>query len=311
MSSSIQLASLGDGDIATAKIHALSTQERLNKAIKKARTKANLHTSLQFEFTSLFNLTRDREDRRGEVAGKLSEFIAGLLAKGTVLGLSTAWNYAFTMKMMAATTSVVGRTGIMWGQYGMLIVAFNARKEAELAYRGLIGVGLGIADIVSKKIRGVAPGETDDRDTGLDCERDRTPIRSTGSTQELGAEYRRQNRKEKKVDNRMGLIDGTEDDQANIDHDSSHGDEAALTSIVEDGSSDNIHRGKSLVQGQVENLVAPPRQSHGIQANSGADSRRNIIQIDNGQARASSQNKALNLDNDQLDVSRSDSSSSD
>ena len=307
----IQLASLGDGDIATAKIHALSTQERLNKAIEKARTKANLHTSIQFEFTSLFNLTRDREDRRGEVAGKLSEFIAGLLAKGTVLGLSTAWNYAFTMKMIAATTSVVGRTGIMWGQYGMLIVAFNARKEAELAYRGLIGVGLGIADIVSKKIRGVAPGETDDRDTGLDLERDSTPIRSTGSTQELGAEYRRQNRKEKKVDNRMGLIDGTEDDQANIDHDSSHGDEAALTSIVEDGSSDNIRRDKSLVQGQAKNLVAPPRQSHGIQANSGADSRRNIIQIDNGQARASSQNKTPNLDNDRLDISSSDSSSSD
>ena len=308
---SIQLASLGDGDIATTKIHALSTQERLNKAIEKARTKANVHTSLQFEFTSLFNLTRDREDRRGEVAGKLSEFIAGLLAKGTVLGLSTAWNYAFTMKMMAATTSVVGRTGIMWGQYGMLIVAFNARKEAELAYRGLIGVGLGIADIVSKKICGVAPGETDDRDTGLDLERDSTPIRSTGSTQELGAEYRRQNRKEKKIDNRMGLIDSTEDDQANIDHDSSHGDEAALTSIVEDGSSDNIHRDKSMVQGQAKNLVAPSRQSHGIQANSGADSRRNIIQIDSEQARASSQNKTPNLDNDRLDISSSDSSSSD
>ena len=109
----------------------------------------------------------------------------------------------------------------------------------------------------------------------------------------------------------MGLIDSTEDDQANIDHDSSHGDEAALTSIVEDGSSDNIHRDKSMVQGQAKNLVAPSRQSHGIQANSGADSRRNIIQIDSEQARASSQNKTPNLDNDRLDISSSDSSSSD
>nr|WP_217345953.1 hypothetical protein [Noviherbaspirillum sp. L7-7A]MBV0880310.1 hypothetical protein [Noviherbaspirillum sp. L7-7A] len=205
-------ASRNSENTADTKLNKYETEEKLNKAIEKARRKATALTSLQFEFTAMFNLKLDTGDRRGEVAGKLSEFIAGLLAKGTVLGLSTAWNYAFTMKMMATATSVAGRTGIMLGQYSMLIVAFNLRKEAELGYRGLIGVGLGIADIVSKKIRGFVPGETDNRNAGLHLERENASIRSVGSTQDLVAEYRRQNRKEKKVANRLRSIDGTEDD---------------------------------------------------------------------------------------------------
>jgi hypothetical protein len=308
-----QSASRGAEDTANKKIYAYDTEEKINKAIEQARKKASALTSLQFEFTAMFNLKRDMGDRRGEVAGKLSEFIAGLLAKGSVLGLSTAWNYAFTMKMMATTNSVVGRTGIMWGQYGMLIVAFNARKEAELAYRGVIGMGLGIADIVSKKIRGFAPGETDNRNADLDLERGNAPIRSVGSTQELGADYRRQNRRNNKVANRLGSIDGTEDDQADMDHDSGHSDEETLTTVVDDGSSDAVTRGKSVAQGQAKKLANPSRASHRVQANTGADSERNSIKTGDGQTRMASPNKKTTSDpgGNRLDISSSNSESSD
>jgi hypothetical protein len=308
-----QSASRGADEIVNAKIHAYDTEEKINKAIEHARRKANALTSLQFEFTALFNLRREMGDRRGEVAGKLSEFIAGSLAKGSVLGLSTAWNYAFTMKMMATTNSVAGRTGIMWGQYGMLIVAFNARKEAELAYRGLIGVGLGIADIVSKKICGFTPGETDNGDADLGTERGNASIRSVGSTQVLGSEYRRQNRKDKKVANRLDSMDGTEHDPADIDHDSHHSDEQTLTAVVEDSSSDDVHRSKSVSQGQAKKLVSPSSQSHGVKGKTGADSERNIIKTGNAQTRKASQNKTTKSGSggNRLDISCSDSESSD
>lgn len=301
----------GHEDKADTKFHAYLAQDKFNKSIEKARKKANVLTSLPLEFITMFNLKRSMGDRRGEVAGKLSEFIAGLLAKGSVLGLSTAWNYAFTMKMMATTTSVSGKTGIMWAQYGMLIVAFNARKEAELGFRGLIGVGLGIADIVSKRIRGFAPGETDLSNADPDFERDRAPLKSVGSTLELGAEYRRLNHDNKRASSQPHTTYGAEDDQADMDHDSSHSNERIFTTAVKDDSSESVQHGKSVTQAPSKRLLNLPSPSRGIHANTGANSEVNVTKTGNGETRRASQVRKITseLGGNRLDISSSEESS--
>jgi hypothetical protein len=125
-------------------------KDALDKLINQAEQKSQFLSSLWFEIKAMFRVQRSIGDQRGEVAGKLAEFLAGLLAKGSVLGISTGWNYGFTTPMLQATASASGKIGIMWGQYGMLIVAFNARKEFELAYRGVLGLGLGTKDVLLK-----------------------------------------------------------------------------------------------------------------------------------------------------------------
>ncbi|WP_194715385.1 hypothetical protein [Noviherbaspirillum soli] len=303
----------GVKDTATSKINAYHLEEKLKKSIEKANQKENCLGSLKFEFTALFGLKREQGDRRGEVAGKLSEFIAGLLAKGTVLGLSTGWNYGVTMKMLAATADIGGKIGFIWCQNIILILAFNFRKEAELGYRGLLGVGLGTADIASKLIYGVAPGEDEDNDNDRDLERGDASIRSVGSTQELGAEYRQRNRKDKKLAKRLHSIDGTDDDQADMVHRSGRSDRETPDTVTEDGSAYGIHRGKSVAKDRaknLENLFALPHSNH---PNAAADRERNVIQIDGGQTRRASRRKRNESDSggDRLDISSSDSESSD
>lgn len=306
-------ANRGVKNTATSKFYAYHLEERLKKAIEKANQKENCLGSLKFEFTALFGLKRERGDRRGEVAGKLSEFIAGLLAKGTVLGLSTGWNYAVTMRMLAATANIGGKIGIMWCQNIILIFAFNWRKEAELAYRGLLGVGLGTVDIASKFIYGVAPGEDEDNDNDPDLERGDASIRSVGSTQELGAEYRQRNRKDKKVATQLHSIDGTEDDQADMVYPSSHSDRETPSGVAKDGSTHGIHRGKIVTQGRAKKLENLSALSHSNQSNADADRERNVIQTDSGRTRRASRNEKTEPDSGggRLDISSSDSESSD
>lgn len=304
-------ADRGAKDKATLKIQACHIEEKLNKAIEKANEKANCLGSLKFEFTALFGLKREQGDRRGEVAGKLSEFIAGLLAKGTVLGLSTGWNYGVTIKMLEATANVGGKIGIMWGQYTMLIFAFNWRKEAELAYRGLLGVGLGTVDIASKLISGVAPGEDEDNDR--DLERGEAYIRSVGSTQELGAEYRQRNRKDKKVAKQLHSIDGIDDDQDDMVHQSDRSDRETPSAIAEDGATHGIHRGKFVPKDRTKKLENLSTLPHSNQLNTRADRERNVIQIDGGQTRRASRIEKTESDSGgaRLNISSSDSESSD
>jgi hypothetical protein len=156
-------------------------EEFFKEAHTTAHRKSRLHSSLLYEFTAMFGRERRSMDRRGEVAGKLSEFVAGLFAKGSVLSLSTLWNYQITMKYMATTTSVFGKAMLMWGQSTALIVAFNLRKEFELAYRGMLGLGLGAVDVAQYAFGGQTATAVDDQDQQMRLGR----LRSIDSTQDL------------------------------------------------------------------------------------------------------------------------------
>jgi hypothetical protein len=180
----------------------------LNDAIHKAEQKSRFMTSVWFEMKAMFNLKRDIADPRGEVAGKLSEFLAGFLAKASVLGISTGWNYGFTIPMLEATASAGGKVGIMWGQYGMLIVAFNARKEFELAYRGVLGLGLGTWDVCSQKfacLQTLAPENAENKGY-------KPKLPSTNSTTELMANYKQRTKRPKKASKHRGAMDGGDED---------------------------------------------------------------------------------------------------
>ena len=187
----------------------------LNDAIHKAEQKSRFMTSVWFEMKAMFNLKRGIADPRGEVAGKLSEFLAGFLAKASVLGISTGWNYGFTIPMLEATASAGGKVGIMWGQYGMLIAAFNARKEFELAYRGVLGLGLGTWDVCSEKfacLQTSAPEKAESQGY-------KPKLPSTNSTTELMANYKQRTKLPKKASKHRGAMDGGDEDAIGDDKD--------------------------------------------------------------------------------------------
>lgn len=204
----------------------------IDEQIRQAGARASFFSMLRFEMAALWNPMRTPGETRGEVAGKRSEFIAGLFSKATVLGISTGFNYGFTMKMLEATVDLGVKRGIMWGQYGMLIVAFNSRKEFELAYRGIIGLGLGIYDVISsycsccQSCNCCCTSDFSTVETQLEHGERPSHLRSINSTQELGESYRREKSnngsdrdqipKEESVPNESDLNPPTDNDIDNI-----------------------------------------------------------------------------------------------
>ena len=279
------LIKVGSADLATQqtvekKLNWRKQYKQADAILEKARQKANGASSIWFELTAMFGLKRNTGDRRGEVAGKLSEFIAGLLAKGSVLGLSTGWNYAFTMKMMAATTSVARKAQVMWGQYAVLIVAFNFRKEFELVYRGVLGLGLGMADVLLERCGGGAPTNTDEENVDREFQQNTGTLNSIGSTQDLLADYLQQNRKNKRGTERLGSMDGTDNDGAKADHSDSYAnnDVEVISTIFEENSPDGERSSHSALPGRERNRTSPSTSLHGIQPNASADRNRDAIE---------------------------------
>jgi hypothetical protein len=134
-----------------------------------------------------------------------------------------------------------------------------------------------------------------------------------GSTQELGAEYRQRNRKDKKVAKQLHSIDGTDDDQDDMVHQSDRSDRETPGAVAEDGATHGIHRGKFVPKDRTKKVENLSTLSHSNQLNTGADRERNVIQIDGGQTRRASRIEKTEFDSDggRLDISSSDSESSD
>ena len=127
-----------------------SSRNQLLEKLAIAKIRAHGLYSIGFEIATLFRLKRNPEERRGEVAGKRGELISGTLAKATVLGLSTGFNYVATSHVMKIP-GVGASIGGTWMQSVVLIMAFSLRKEVELAYRGLFGLVQGLHDILPGK----------------------------------------------------------------------------------------------------------------------------------------------------------------
>ncbi|MFS0755480.1 hypothetical protein ABC383_12380 [Noviherbaspirillum sp. 1P10PC] len=271
----------------------------LNKLINQAVQKSQLPSSLWFEMRAMFNVKRGIGDQRGEVAGKLAEFVAGLLAKGSVLGISTGWNYGFTTPMLQATASASGKIGIMWGQYGMLIFAFNARKEFELAYRGVLGLGLGTRDVFLETFPCLQiPIREDAENLGP-----KPGLPSMNSTAELMADYKERTNLGKKAPKHRGTMDGGDEDVNGDDNDN----RVTRRNMVDERVDAN--RLKS------EKSAAPSRKqgrgsSRNVSENTGHASKADVAEtVDEGTGPTSPARKVKNLVNESLDISDSSESS--
>lgn len=271
----------------------------LNKLINQAVQKSQLPSSLWFEMRAMFNVKRGIGDQRGEVAGKLAEFVAGLLAKGSVLGISTGWNYGFTTPMLQATASASGKIGIMWGQYGMLIFAFNARKEFELAYRGVLGLGLGTRDVFLETFPCLQiPIREDAENLGP-----KPGLPSMNSTAELMADYKERTNLGKKAPKHRGTMDGGDEDVNGDDNDN----RVTRRNMVDERVDAN--RLKS------EKSAAPSRKqgrgsSRYVSENTGHASKADIAEtVDEGTGPTSPARKVKNPVNESLDISDSSESS--
>lgn len=275
----------------------------LNKLIHQAVQKSQLPSSLWFEMRAMFNVKRGIGDQRGEVAGKLAEFVAGLLAKGSVLGISTGWNYGFTTPMLQATASASGKIGIMWGQYGMLIVAFNARKEFELAYRGVLGLGLGTRDVfletfpcLQTPIRGDA--ENQGPKPGLP---------SMNSTAELMADYKERTNLGKKAPKHRGTMDGGDEDVNEDDNDNYNDNRVTRRNMVDERVvANSLKSGKSAAPSRKQGGGSSRNES----GNTGHASKADVAEtVDEGTGPTSPARKVKNPVNESLDISDSSESS--
>lgn len=220
----------------------------LKNIIHKSEQKSKFISSILFEIKAMVNVKRDIADQRGEVAGKLSEFLAGLLAKASVLGISTAWNYGFTIPMLKATASVGGAVdiGAMWGQYGMLILAFNARKEFELAYRGVLGLCLGIWDVCSENFSCLPTAPQENSASEIR----RSMLSSMNSTNELMADYKQREKLSDKTSKHQGAMDGDDKNGNGNDNDN--------LGSISTSANDNDDVTVSVTMSEQMTATAPP-----------------------------------------------------
>lgn len=250
-------ASADGGDHLGLNLKVIKEILSFDEQLENVRIRANIGSSLWSEMSALWNPTRRPGDLRGEVAGKRSEFLAGLLAKGSVLGISTEYNYGVTMKLLEATQNVWAKSGIMWGQYGMLIVAFNARKEFELAYRGVLGLGLGIYDVVSEFCKCSPAPDMDDAST--DNHLPQGELRSVSSTTELAASYRREKLRKANISQKTAR-DGkeTSNDNMNMNGEGSDNRVKASNTTSKRDLVNSGRSGQSTAQGQKRGMVDSP-----------------------------------------------------
>lgn len=276
-----------------------SKKNTVSQLAYQAEQKSRFLSSLWFEIRAMFHVQRGIDDPRGEVAGKLSEFFAGLLAKGSVLGISTGWNYAFTTPMLQATASASGKIGIMWGQYGMLIVAFNARKEFELAFRGLVGLGLGTKDVFLETfpcLQTLTVGNAENQ--GYEA---RLP--STNSTAELMADYKQRTKPHKQASRHRGSMDGSDED---INGDNNDNRVMRRNMVAEQVVANNPRIKKSAAssrkQGQEDSSSSPRNVPGNTSHASKAD---DAETVDDGTGPTSPARKIKNPANESLDISDS------
>jgi hypothetical protein len=290
-------------------------KDALDKLINQAEQKSQFLSSLWFEIKAMFRVQRSIGDQRGEVAGKLAEFLAGLLAKGSVLGISTGWNYGFTTPMLQATASASGKIGIMWGQYGMLIVAFNARKEFELAYRGVLGLGLGTKDVLLKTFPCL---QTLTREN-LENQGYEPRLPSMNSTAELMADYKQRTKPHKQASRHRGTMDGSDEDinednndtDTDNDNDNDNDNRVMRRNMVgEQVVANNLKSKKfaasSRKQGQEDSSSSPRNVSGNTSHASKAD---DAETVDDGTGPTSPARKIKTPVNESLDISDSSESS--
>jgi hypothetical protein len=129
----------------------------MNTEFNKATIKSEWLTSSQFEIGCLFQEKRlPGSSDAGEVAGRRVETIASYLGKATVLIPTVAVNQMLTLPFTTEDQTLIVR--ILVGTFAavVLIFFFGFRKEAEMLWRAVVGIILGLADVIRIRLLGAS-----------------------------------------------------------------------------------------------------------------------------------------------------------
>lgn len=140
----------------------ISSKVRLCRGLMKTESeKANIKsgwlTSFKFEIGCLFQEKRLPGSRdAGEVAGRRVETIASYLGKATALAPAVAINQMLTLPFTTEDHTTIVR--VLVGTFAAiaLIFFFGFRKEAEILWRAVVGIILGLADVIKIRLLGAS-----------------------------------------------------------------------------------------------------------------------------------------------------------
>lgn len=121
----------------------------MKNEFEKANIKSGWLRSFKFEIGCLFQEKRlPGSSDAGEVAGRRVETIASYLGKATALIPAVAVNQILTLPFTTEDHTTIVR--ILVGTFAavVLIFGFGFRKEAEMLWRAMVGVILGLADVI-------------------------------------------------------------------------------------------------------------------------------------------------------------------
>jgi hypothetical protein len=116
----------------------------------KASRKSDIPGSVGYEFSCLLQKKSHLgDDDNGEVAGKRVQTLTGYFAKLACLLPTVLFTTFVVMVLAGPSSSLAQQLGLLVAASIVLIMGFQFRRELELAFRAIVGLGLGIADGVS------------------------------------------------------------------------------------------------------------------------------------------------------------------
>jgi hypothetical protein len=120
--------------------------------LRKARLKSDFVGSIAYELSCLFQKKRSIGDgNTGEVAGKILELISGFLGKSVCLLPSIVFNLTVAMVYAKESYPALVRHCVIFALNLILILGFGGRNDIQYVFRSLIGLLLGLCDIIRSR----------------------------------------------------------------------------------------------------------------------------------------------------------------
>ncbi len=120
--------------------------------LRRARLKSDFFGSVAYELSCLFQKKRSVGDgNTGEVAGKILELVSGFLGKSVCLLPSILFNLTVAMVFTKESYPALVRYCVMFALNLILILGFGARNDIQHVVRSVIGLLLGLCDVIRSR----------------------------------------------------------------------------------------------------------------------------------------------------------------
>ena len=120
--------------------------------LRKARLKSDFFGSIAYELSCLFQKKRSVGDgNTGEVAGKILELVSGFLGKSICLLPSIVFNLTVAMVFAKDNYPALIRYCVVFALNLILIIGFGGRNDIQHVVRSVIGLLLGLCDVIRSR----------------------------------------------------------------------------------------------------------------------------------------------------------------